>query len=167
MSRLLCGEIKDRRAHPSSFLSSPIHLETQAMNLESNEIILIYNSNSLKDREAKAYAEAMDNRKLRTIDIAKMPLTAMQLKQIAKHLNVSSEEMMDTSSEVYLNYFKNASLSEDDIFKAIVKNSSLMKTPIALYKYSGGFVSTPKDFINEDRAHEKLVEEHVMETEDH
>ena len=133
------------------------------MELQPNDIVIIYNSDHIKDRETIAYAKSMNHRKLRAIDINIIPLTEMQLKQVISHAKISAEEIIDKSSDVYQNFFKNSDLSEEDILKAVIKNSKMMKTPIALYKHKGAFIRTPKDLINQNNIQPNFVREIELE----
>lgn len=122
------------------------------MKVTKSEILLIYNSSSIQDRAALAYAKSLKNHDLRGFDLQKNAMTETQLKQIAKLLAVKPKELIDTKSAKYLRYFLNTELSQKGILKVLKQNPGMIKTPIAVYNDHAQFISTPYEFIKSDMA---------------
>jgi arsenate reductase-like glutaredoxin family protein len=120
------------------------------MNVAKKELLLIYNSAQIKDREAYAYAKSLKDHKLKKIDLKNDSLTSTQLKQITQYLDVTPNELVDRKSPKYLKYFSGTSMSDKNTLKALKQNPGMIKTPIAVYHDSADFISTPYEFIKQE-----------------
>ena len=120
------------------------------MKVAKNEMLLIYNSSFMQDREALAYAKSLKNHKLKEFDLQHNSLTGTQLNQISKQLDVKPKELIDTKSPKYLRYYFNMDLTPKSTLKALNQNPGMIKTPIAVYNDHAEFIKTPYDFIGKD-----------------
>ncbi|NJN28433.1 MAG: hypothetical protein HC819_21910 [Cyclobacteriaceae bacterium] len=120
------------------------------MNVEKNEILLIYNSSLLIDRQAYAYAKSLKNHNLKSIDLKHDRLTETQIMELTQKLDIEPQELIDTQSSEYLRYFSNTELTDNSTLKALKQNPMIMKTPIAVYSDRAEFVKTPYEFIKKD-----------------
>ncbi len=110
------------------------------MKVTKNEILFIYNSSNIQDRQALAYALSLKWQKVKTIDVQNNTLTQTQLKSIANTMDKSPEDLIDKNSTKYLRYFFNSDLSQKEILKTLQANPSMLNTPIMLKEDGGMFV---------------------------
>jgi arsenate reductase-like glutaredoxin family protein len=116
------------------------------MRVSKNQILLIYNSSDIQDREALAYARSVSDKELKTIDVQYNPLTQSQLKSIASKLNIEPELLVDKESSKYLKYYFNTDLSPKEILKTLKHNPSMINTPIVVFNKGAEFVDESFDF---------------------
>ena len=105
------------------------------MKATKNEIIFIYNSSNIQERQALAYALSLKQRKI---------------KSIANSLDKSPEELIDKNSTKYLRYFINTDLSPKEILKALQTNPSMLTTPIMLKEDGGEIVDDFYQLVEKD-----------------
>ena len=110
------------------------------MKVAKNEILFIYNSSNIQDRQALAYALSLKWQKVKTIDVQNNTLTQTQLKSIANTMDKNPEDLIDKNSTKYLRYFFNSDLSQKEILKTLQANPSMLNTPIMLKEDGGMFV---------------------------
>ena len=115
-----------------------------------NEMLFIYNSNSVKDKVALGYVKPTTEYKVKEFNIRQETLTETQLKEIADRLSVQPKDLMDSSSSIYMDKYANANLSEQDILIALKHEPDLMRTPIALYKNEAHFVGSKYEYVKKD-----------------
>lgn len=120
------------------------------MKPKEKEIILIYNSNKQRDKEAMGYAKSLENHKLNERDISKSNLTEKQWAEIAIELKTEVSDLVDTNSEKYLTDLKDGKYSDDQLLKLMVQNPEIIQTPIALLKDRAFVVKSQYSFVNED-----------------
>lgn len=120
------------------------------MKPKANEIILIYNSNKQRDKEAMGYAKSLENHKLNERDISKSNLTERQWAEIAEEMDVSIRKLVDNNSEKYLTELKDGDYSDEELLKLMVQNPEIIQTPIALLKDRAFFVKSQYSFVKED-----------------
>jgi arsenate reductase-like glutaredoxin family protein len=120
------------------------------MKVSNNELILIYNSSNLHDRETVAFAKSLKHHEVKAIDVQKSLLTETQLMSIANKLEVEPEDLIDRQSTFYLRYYFDAELSQKEALKVLKQNPAMINTPIVLYKGGADFVGTNYDFANKD-----------------
>jgi len=117
------------------------------MKVAVKEILIIYNSDKLKDRKALGYAQGQKNKKIKTINVQKDQLSETQLRRIAMELGIELEDLVDKQSSIYKKYFSDADLVGSNIMKALQKYPTMIKSPIVLYDKGGEFIESSYDFI--------------------
>ncbi|GAA0894419.1 hypothetical protein GCM10009122_41000 [Fulvivirga kasyanovii] len=120
------------------------------MKAKENEILLIYNSEKQQDRKTKGYADTLNDHALNERDVLTDNLTETQIAEIARDMNIEIAELVDKNSDLYLQEYKNKSLSDDEITKVLAKNPEMIKTPIAYVGSEVFFVGSAYDFVNKD-----------------
>jgi len=120
------------------------------MKVSKDEILLIYNSNQLKDRKALVYAKSFQNHSVKEFDVQNNSLTESQLRQLSKRLDIDPVKLVDTQSTKYLRYFSDSDLSSKGTLKVLKKNPRMIKTPIAIYANGAEFINSPNEFIKKD-----------------
>jgi arsenate reductase len=111
-----------------------------SLTVKDNEILLIYDSDKLTDRQALAYAKSLREYVVKERDIARDPLTETQLKRVADRLGVAVSELVDRQSDAYQDKYQSSSISEDHLLIALKNEPQLLRTPIAVYPDSAEFV---------------------------
>jgi arsenate reductase-like glutaredoxin family protein len=115
--------------------------------IEKNEMVLIYNENKLRDRVTLGYVKSIKDIKVKEINVYKDKITEQQFMDIARRLNVNPAELFDRQSEEYREKYADTKLSKDDVLKILKHNSSILRTPIAMYHDQAYFVQSPYDFV--------------------
>lgn len=115
--------------------------------IEKDEMIFIYNDKKFRDREALGYVKSIKDYKVKEIDVFREKITEQQFMDIANRLNVVPRELFDHKSEMYREKYEGVELSKDDILKILKHNSSIVRTPIAVYHSLAYFVQSPYDFV--------------------
>lgn len=130
------------------------------MRIKENEILYLYNSNLLFDRQNLGYLLSLKDHVIKDVDVKEDTISEQQLKNIAYKLNVSVDKMIDTKSMEYRNMVKEKDLDEEDVLTAIKKNPNLLRTPIAIYKDKAFLVNSAYDFVNHDMAVSGITPNH-------
>jgi arsenate reductase-like glutaredoxin family protein len=120
------------------------------MKIAKNEILFIYNSQDLSDRQALGYISCLPNWKIKEVDLDKESFTELQIKQLADMLNVEPKEIVDQSSDLYKKMYASASLSEKDMIKALSQSPKLIKTPIAVFHNQAKSLGSPYQVVKWD-----------------
>jgi len=115
-----------------------------------NELLFIYNSNDILEREAYGYVSSMVHHKLRSIDLYKENLTELQLKNIVDLLGKDLKDIWDKTSEKYRDEYLGGDFDEQDMFKVLINNPEMIKTPIAIYDEMAFIADSAYDFISKD-----------------
>jgi arsenate reductase len=110
------------------------------------QITLFYSSNSVRAKQALAYAKA-EGLAIQAIDILKTPLTGTQIAELAKRLGLEIKDLVNQEHPAYISKFEPHELSSEDWIKMIKKNPNIMKQPIALRGNQTILVETPTDIL--------------------
>lgn len=120
------------------------------MKIAKNEILFIYNSQKLSDREALGYINCLPKWKIKEVNLDKDRLTELQIKQLADMLNFAPKEIIDKSTDLYKRMYAGAGLSEKDTIKALSQNPELIKTPIAVFHNQAKRLGSPYQVVKWD-----------------
>ncbi|MFD1553365.1 hypothetical protein DNU06_06785 [Putridiphycobacter roseus] len=112
----------------------------------NKEIILYYNSNSARAKQALAYAK-VEGIPVQEFDILKNPPTGTQLAEIAKGLGLEIKDLVNQEHPAYKTQFEQHTFSSDDWIKMIRKNPEIMKQPIALHGDKIKILAEPKELL--------------------
>ena len=118
------------------------------MKVSEKEILFIYDSSDMQQREGLAYTKSLRHFEVKEIDIRKDKLTQLQLSNLAKRLNVSSKALMRTDNESHFGDVMD--LDEHDFLDYLSSNLYMLKTPIAVYYDHAKFVGSQYEMIKED-----------------
>lgn len=130
------------------------------MRVKNHEILYLYNSNLLFDRQNLGYLLALKDHVVKDLDVNEESVTERQLKNIAYKLNVNVDEMIDKRSMEYRSMMKNKDFEEEDVLRTIKHNPNLLRTPIAIYSDKAFFVNSAYDFVNHDMAMSGVTPNH-------
>jgi arsenate reductase-like glutaredoxin family protein len=123
------------------------------MKVSENEILFIYDSADIQQREGLAYAKSLRHYKIKELDIKKDKLTQLQLSNIARFLNVSPSEMLNPDSESNISDVMN--LDNNDFLYYLVSNLTMLRMPIAVYSDHARFIGSQYELIKEDGVNSK------------
>ena len=110
------------------------------------QITFFYNGNSVRAKQALAYAET-EGFKIQKIDILKNPPTGTQLIELARRLNVELADLVNQEHPAYHAKFAHHELSDEDWAKMIRKNPEILKQPIAIHGKRTILIETPTDMM--------------------
>lgn len=122
------------------------------MTISDNEMMFIYNSGIQTDRVALGYAKAVPGYVLKEHDTRREGFTELQLKEIATKMKVQPIDLVDRRSDLYLQKYKDAELSENDVLTVLKHEPGIMRTPIVLYRDRGEFVDSKYEFVTRGMA---------------
>jgi len=115
---------------------------------QPRELTLIYHSEKTDDKKARGYVESLPTVAIKTLDLAKEPITETQLAQLADKIEIPIEDLIDvTYDERSITDRKEAGLKQMDkteILTMIKHNPKLLSTPILIigdraYKYGTAY----------------------------
>ncbi|WMN07483.1 hypothetical protein QYS48_28895 [Marivirga arenosa] len=136
------------------------HMDNE-MKKSDMELKFIYNKNQIKEREALAYAESIDQHYINEIDIEKVYLTERQWAEIAQKLGVEIQDLINTNNDYYQDILKGKEFDEDDLLTLIKDHPQIVKTPILESKGSAKFIKSPYDFNELDMAFKEIKSEYA------
>jgi arsenate reductase-like glutaredoxin family protein len=120
------------------------------MNIAENEMLFIYNSGNKSDREALGYAKGLKSYVLKEFDVKRDRLSETQLKEIANQINVKVRDLIDITSDTYVDQYASANLADTDLLITLSREPELLRTPIVLKHKCGYFVASKYDFNKVD-----------------
>jgi arsenate reductase-like glutaredoxin family protein len=113
---------------------------------EPNEITILFNSNKEDDKKARGYAEALPGYKIKTLDLAREPITETQIAQIAEKMGVRVEELVDPSFDDHIGVHREGIklVGPTDLLTLMAQDTMLINTPILIvgkraFKYDTGY----------------------------
>lgn len=134
---------------------------------EPRELTLIYHSEKTDDKKARGYVESLPTLAIKTLDLAKESITETQLAQLADKMEVSVQNLIDTTYDERENTPQNKDglkeMDTTEILTFIKHNPKLLATPILIigdraYKYESAYhlikeqlaegVKTTSDAVN-------------------
>jgi len=118
------------------------------MKVSKNEILFIYDSSDMQQREGLAYAKSLRHYEVKEIDIQNDSITQLQLSQLAKKLGVSDKELMRTDNESHFSELMD--LDGHDMLDYLASNLKMIKTPIAVYHDQAKFIGSQYELMKED-----------------
>ena len=119
------------------------------MKVSGNEILFIYNSLFFTDKRALGYVHSLGTHHVREWDVSREPLTPMQVKQLANHLNIQVFQLIDHGAPLYKKQINGQVSTEEELIQTISRMPELLNTPIALYEDRGVFVTDSFSLIKE------------------
>lgn len=126
---------------------------------QTNEMTLICHSGKSEDKKSRAFVESLSEKyKVKILDLTRDKLTETQLAEIADKMDVSLQELCNTTyvdeanKEQAINHIKG--LSDADLLVLLVKQPILVNTPILIvgknaYSYQNGFELFYKNITTE------------------
>lgn len=112
----------------------------------NRQIILYYNSNSIRAKQTLVYAKA-EGLPIHEIDMLKTKLTGGQIVELADRLKLEVKDLVNQEHPAYTKQFERHDFSTDDWIKMIRKHPEIMKQPIALRGKNTILVETPTDIV--------------------
>jgi predicted GNAT family acetyltransferase/arsenate reductase-like glutaredoxin family protein len=129
------------------------------MQITQNEILFIYNSKDLQDRQALGYAKSLPDHKIKEFDLQKNKFTELQLQQIANMLEMDPVSLIDNKSDTYQKTYSQVELTRSGALKALASKPELMKTPIALYNDQAKHIKSPYQIVKWEMASPPVIKD--------
>jgi len=115
-----------------------------------NEIMFLYNSQKLSDKETYAYILSLHEHEINELDISKNDMTPTQISELADILGVRIIDLFDRSSEYFKENIEGNDLEETDLLNILIREKSALETPIMISKDGAKVVKSSSDMINKD-----------------
>jgi arsenate reductase len=115
---------------------------------QARELTLIYHSEKTDDKKARGYVQSLPNLAIKTLDLAREPITETQLAQLADKIEIPIEELIDITYDERDNTEDNKAglkkMDPTEILTMIKQNPKLLCTPILIigdraYKYGSAY----------------------------
>ena len=114
---------------------------------DNNELKLFYHSENSLGKQTLAYVETTE-KKLLAIDISKTKVTGTQWKDLASHLGLRVDQLINKEHPDYAQHYdEKADLSEEDWLKILDKMPSVLTYPIAIIGNKYVQLKSPADFV--------------------
>ncbi|KYG83548.1 arsenate reductase family protein [Roseivirga echinicomitans] len=118
------------------------------MRPQENEILFIFNGRKAHDAKVLGYASSIQKYKVNERNIDKNPLTETQLTQVANDMGLQILDLIDKTSDTFLNEIKAQNFSNEEMMKIVKRHPDILKTPIAMLNGTVFFVHSAYDFVN-------------------
>jgi arsenate reductase len=112
------------------------------------ELTLIYHSEKTDDKKARGYVQSLPDVAIKTLDLAREPITETQLAQLADKIEIPVEELIDITYDERADTENNKEglkkMAPTEILTMIKQNPKLLCTPILIigdraYKYDSAY----------------------------
>lgn len=123
------------------------------MKVSENEILFIYDSSDMQQREGLAYARSLKHFEVKELDIQHDNITQLQLSDLCEKLGVSGKELMRTDNESHFSELMD--LDSHDMLDYLASNLRMLNTPIAVYHNHAKFIGSQYELIKEDGVNSK------------
>lgn len=110
-------------------------------------ITIYHNPRCTKSRECLAFLEN-SNKEFKVIKYLETKFTVKTLSEIIKKLNKKPIELVRTKEKIWIENFKEKTLSDAEIIDAMVQNPTLIERPIAVYN-NKAIIARPLEKIKE------------------
>lgn len=115
---------------------------------QTRELTLIYHSEKTDDKKARGYVQSLPDVTIKTLDLAREPITETQLAQLADKIEIPIEELIDITYDERADTEDNKEglkkMEPTEILTMIKQNPKLLSTPILIigdraYKYGSAY----------------------------
>ncbi len=112
------------------------------------ELTLIYHSEKSDDKKARGYVESLRDVTIKTLDLAREPITETQLAQLADKIEIPVQDLIDVTYDERADTENNKEglkeMDPTEILTMIKQNPKLLCTPILIigdraYKYGSAY----------------------------
>lgn len=110
-------------------------------------ITIYHNPRCGKSRECLAFLET-SNQQFEVVKYLETPLNFNELSTIIEKLKITPIELIRTKEAIWIDNFKDKTLSDKEIIQSMVDYPILMERPIAVYGEKA-VIARPLDRINE------------------
>ncbi|MEZ4803416.1 MAG: hypothetical protein R2797_11645 [Gelidibacter sp.] len=125
----------------------------------NNEIKLYYHSGNSLGKQTLGYIQSTD-KKILAIDIAQTKVTGTQWIELARHLGVSVDKLINKEHPDFSqNYDEHANMEEEDWLKILDKMPIVLTYPIAIIGEKYIQLKGPVDFIKYIEPDSKGIDE--------
>lgn len=116
------------------------------MYYKENELVLIYNSKSNRDKKTLAYA-VCHVPKVNRQDITSCRISSTLFNLALNKLNLSGKELVNKAHPHYQEMYRGKEMSNEEWFYLIMNHPELLKAPIAMYKGKAVVCNSESDLM--------------------
>ncbi len=135
------------------------------LNVEKNEIMLIYNGEDTDENQTLAYLNSSGNLVLKTLDISREKLTRLQLADILSNSKVSLSKIIHQKRWEEYSAASISGLDEDDLLQILEKHPKLLNTPLTITHKGIDLGENSYDQINKGMKSPAISSKHANEEE--
>ncbi len=110
-------------------------------------ITIYHNSRCSKSRDGVCFLENT-KQEFQVINYLENTPTKPELKELLKKLNIPAIDLVRKKESIWVENYKNKSLSEDEIIEAMIQNPKLIERPI-IVNGNKAVIARPTEKINE------------------
>ena len=129
------------------------------MQITQNEILFIYNSKNLQERQALGLAKSLPGHEIKEFDLQKDTFTETQVEELANILDVDPVSLIDDKSDTYQKTYSKVSLTREGALTAIAKKPELMKSPIAVYNDQAKSIEAPYEIAKWNMSNTSAIQD--------
>ena len=118
------------------------------MKVSKNEILFIYDSSDMQQREGLAYAKSLRHYEAKELDVQNDLITQLQLSNLSKKLGVTVKELIRVDNESHFSEVMD--LDGHDMLDYLASNLKMLKTPIAVYHDHAKFIGSQYELMKDD-----------------
>lgn len=122
------------------------------MDFNDRQVLIFYKPEEKKDKNTYDLAMQLSEH-IRSINVLKDKITETQLIEVLNKLDRKPTDLVDKSSDAYINKYQNVDLTDDDWLKALIADPEMLFTPIVFYGKRGMLVDTPSRVLDLDPTH--------------
>lgn len=122
------------------------------MDFNDRQVLIFYKPEEKKDKNTYDLAMQLSEH-IRSINVLKDKITETQLIEVLNKLDRKPTDLVDKSSDTYINKYQNVDLTDDDWLKALIADPEMLFTPIVFYGKRGMLVDTPSRVLDLDPTH--------------
>ena len=118
------------------------------MRVSKNELLFIYDSSDMQQREGLAYAKSLRHYEVKELDVQNDSITQLQLSNLSEKLGVTAKELIRVDNESHFSEVMD--LDGHDMLDYLASNLKMLKTPIAVYHDHAKFVGSQYELMKKD-----------------
>lgn len=126
------------------------------MQINSKEVLLIYDDHLMRDRKARSLAMSLPRYTCKEWNLRSQQLTERQIAELAQRLNLKVKDLVATNSETFKDNYTESDLDDHDWLTTLKENPDMMRTPIVLFQSMGRVLDSGFDLIKKKMKHESI-----------
>ena len=116
------------------------------MHFNDSELVLIYNSNSSRDRKTLAYAMSISP-KINKQELNSVRVSSTLFEMVLDSLKLSGKDVINKADPMYQSTYRGRNLTNEEWFSLIKMHPHLLKAPLAMYKGKAVLCNSETDIL--------------------
>jgi len=113
---------------------------------DKNQLTILFVEESSRAKQTLAYCQTAGI-PIREINLSKTKITGTMITEIADKLGILVKDLVNPDHPIFMEFYKDADLEDNDIIKIIHKHPDLLKQPIVIKGDKIELVETPTDVL--------------------